>query len=97
MQLETEGFSFKKNNKNILFITSVGDKRETKKYIKLWHLKLHSLYYFPQEHKLFRHDVLQLHILYPWLPNGDVFPTHSSNETLIDGTFQMLTVPSHML
>ena len=58
---------------------------------------MHGLYYFLQEHKLFRHNVLQLHILYPWLPNGDAFPTHSLNETLIDGTFQMLTVPSHML
>ena len=36
IQLQTEVFSFEKNNKNIFFISSVGNKKETKKYIKTW-------------------------------------------------------------
>ena len=60
----------------------------------LWHLDLHSLFDFLHEKKLFRYDVLQLHFLYLWPPNSDAFPTHSLNKTLIDGTSEILTVPS---
>ena len=60
----------------------------------LWHLELHSLFDFLHEQGLFRQDVLQLHLLYPWPPNSDAFLAHSLNEILTDGTFAMLTVPS---
>ena len=60
----------------------------------LWHLELHSLFDFLHEQRLLRHDVLQLHLLYPWPPNSDAFPAHSLNEILTDGTSAILTVPS---
>ena len=50
----------------------------------LWHLELHSLFDFLYEEKSFRQDVLQLHLLYPWLPNSDGFTAHSLNETLTE-------------
>ena len=59
----------------------------------LCHSELHTLFVFLHEQKLFRHVVLQLHLLYPWPPNSDAFSAHSLNET-IDGTSEMLTVPS---
>ena len=63
-----------------------------------WHLELHSLFDFLHEQRLLRHNVLQLHLLYPWPPNSDAFPAHSLNEILTDGTSAMLTVPSvHVL
>ena len=52
--------------------------------INLWYLELHSLFDFLHEQKIFRHDVLQLHLLYLCPPNSDTFPAHSLNETLID-------------
>ena len=64
----------------------------------LRYLKLHSLFDFLREQSLLRHDVLQLHILYPWPQNSDVFPAHFLNQILTDGTFAMLTVLSvHVL
>ena len=64
----------------------------------LWHLELHSLFDFLHEQRLLRHDVLQLHPLYPWPPNSDAFQAHFLNGTLTDGTSAMLTVPSvHVL
>ena len=60
----------------------------------LWHLQFHSLFDFLHEQKLFRHDVLQLHLLYPWPPNSDAFLVHSFKEPLTDGTPEMVTVLS---
>ena len=64
----------------------------------MWHLELHNLFDFLHEQRLLRHDVLQLHLVYPWPPISDAFPTHSRKEILTDGTSAMLTVPSvHVL
>ena len=60
----------------------------------LWRLQLQSLFDFMHEQKLFRHDVLQLHLLYPWPKNSDAFPAYSLTETLIDRTSEILTVLS---
>ena len=59
----------------------------------LWHLELHSLFDFLHEKKYFG-TIFSACILYPLTPNSDALPAHSLNETLIDGTSGMLTVPS---
>ena len=64
----------------------------------MWHLELHSLLDFLLKQRLLRHNVLQLHLLYPWPPNSDAFSAHSLNKILTDGTSAMLTVTSvHVL
>ena len=60
----------------------------------LWHLELHSLLDFLHEQRLLRHDVLQLHLLYPWPQNSDAFPAHSLNEILTDGLTNVCDVNS---
>ena len=64
----------------------------------LWYLELHSLFDLLHEQRLLGHDVLQLHLQYPWPPNSDAFSAHSLNEILTDETSAMLTVLSvHVL
>ena len=52
-------------------------------------LEFSSLFDLLHKQKLFRHNILQLHLLYLWPPNSDAFVAQFLNETLIDETSEI--------